>query len=160
MSTRLTEKGTLMVESQALQLVQEASEVSDMITRHVSDELQSLGYYGATPSMLGFLSALECGINYGSDIARKLGVSRQMVAKTVRELSQVGYLEQLSVGGRRQKQIVFTLQGEHLMADARQTLAALDRRLAKQLAATTVLTTVKNLDRIKLVLGHSSAISR
>ncbi len=159
MSTRLTEKGTPMVESQALQLVQEASEVSDLITHHVADELQGLGYHGATPSMLGFLSALECGINYGSDIARKLGVSRQMVAKTVRELSQVGYLEQLSVGGR-QKQIVFTLQGEHLMADARRTLAALDRRLAKQLAATTVLTTVKNLDRIKLVLQHSGTISR
>jgi len=151
MSTRLTEKGTPMVESRALQLVQGAGAVMDRITRHVSDELQARGYRGATPSVLGFLSTLECGINHGSDIARNLGVSRQMVAKTVRELCRAGYLEQVSAGGR-QKQILFTLTGEQLMADARHVLAELDQRFAEQLGMGTVVATVRTLTRIEQVL--------
>lgn len=144
-----------MVESRALQLVQRADAVMALITRHVSDELLARGYTGATPSILGFLSTLECGINHGSDIARNLGVSRQMVAKTVRELCRAGYLEQVSAGGR-QKQIRFTLAGEQLMADARQVLAGLDRQFAKQLDAETVADTVQNLIRIERVLHGDS----
>ena len=76
--------------------------------------------------MLHFLSTLDCGINYGSEIARRLKVSRQMVAKTVRELCRAGYLEQAE-GVGKQKQILFTEKGERLMSTARLALADLDR---------------------------------
>ena len=109
MSTRLTQKGTPMVDSLALTLVQMASDVQERTTDYLSTSLQIKGYKTITPSILNFLGALECGVNYGSEIARNLNVSRQMVAKTVKELSRQGYLEQVADIGK-QKKILFTIK--------------------------------------------------
>ncbi len=128
MSTRLTRMGTPMVESHALKLVMAASSVTEQISHYLSENLQSMGYTGASTSVLQFLSALDCGINYASEIARTLKVSRQMVAKTVKQLSALGYLQQIE-GQGKQKQIVFTQQGELLMADSRKLLAQLDGKM-------------------------------
>jgi len=151
MSTRLTTKGIPMVDSQALKLVLGASQVHELITRYLSKSLKSKGYNAATSSMLNFLSTLECGVNYGSEIARNLGVSRQMVAKTVKELCRAGYLEQVD-GVGKQKEILFTETGELLMSDARQILADIDRILIKQLGKNSIKTTVASLDSIKDIL--------
>lgn len=132
MSTRLTQKGTAMVDSQALQLVIAAAQVNDSISRYLSKSLKNKGYTFATPAALSFLSTLECGINYASEIARDLGVSRQMVAKTVKGLCSVGYLEQMDDIGR-QKKILFTAAGEQLMSEARQLLADIDNRSEERL---------------------------
>ena len=129
MSTRLTQLGTPMVESQTLKLVMVASTITEQISHYLSHSLQSMGYVGASTSVLQFLSTLDCGINYGSEIARSLKVSRQRVAKTVKQLSALGYLEQIE-GQGKQKQIVFTQQGERLMADSRKLLAQLDSKFA------------------------------
>lgn len=129
MSTRLTQLGTPMVESQTLKLVMAASTITEQISHYLSQSLQNMGYVGASTSVLQFLSTLDCGINYGSEIARTLKVSRQMVAKTVKQLSALGYLEQIE-GPGKQKQIVFTQQGELLMADSRKLLAQLDGKFA------------------------------
>ena len=129
MSTRLTQLGTPMVESQTLKLVLAASSVTEQISHYLSQALQNMGYEGASTSVLQFLSALDCGINYGSEIARSLKVSRQMVAKTVKQLSALGYLQQIE-GQGKQKQIVFTQRGEYLMADSRKLLAELDDKMA------------------------------
>ena len=129
MSTRLTQLGTPMVESQTLKLVLAASSVTEQISHYLSQALQNMGYEGASTSVLQFLSALDCGINYGSEIARSLKVSRQMVAKTVKQLSALGYLQQME-GQGKQKQIVFTQRGEYLMADSRKLLAELDDKMA------------------------------
>ena len=83
-----------MVESKTLPLVQSCSSLADAVAFYLSFKLDEMGYVSITPSLLSFLSVLECGINYGSEIARTLGVSRQMVAKTVKELCRLGYLEQ------------------------------------------------------------------
>jgi len=151
MSTRLTRKGTPMVDSQALKLVLGASQVHELTTRYLSKSLKFKGYNEATPSILNFLSALECGVNYGSEIARNLGVSRQMVAKTVKELCRNGYLEQVG-GVGKQKEILFTETGELLMSDARQILADIDRVLIKQLGQNSIKATVASLDIIKDIL--------
>ncbi len=94
MSTKLTEIGTPMTDSQSLQLVFTTAQVAEKITSHVACKLNQMGYDNITPSLLNFLSTMECGVNYGSEIARNLGVSRQMVAKTVKELCADGYLVQ------------------------------------------------------------------
>ena len=117
-----------MVESQSLQLIQSASRLNDVITQYLSQRLIEQGYAALTPSLLSFLSILECGINYGSEIARNLGVTRQMVAKTVKELCRLGYLEQID-GTGKQKEIHFTETGEHLMSDARLLLSEIDEIL-------------------------------
>ncbi|MCG7536524.1 HTH domain-containing protein [Pseudoalteromonas sp. OOF1S-7] len=117
-----------MVESQSLQLMQRASQLNDVMTHHISQRLIAKGHTSLTPSLLSFLSTLECGVNFGSDIARKLGVTRQMVAKTVKELCRLGYLEQVQ-GTGRQKEILFTERGEQLMSEARALLSELDNVL-------------------------------
>ena len=114
-----------MVESRSLQLTQSASRLNDVVVKYLSQRLIEKGYISLTPSLLSFLSILECGINYGSEIARNLGVTRQMVAKTVKELCHSGYLEQIE-GVGKQKEIHFTEAGEQLMSDARLLLSEVD----------------------------------
>lgn len=136
-----------MVDSQTLQLVLGAAQVSDSVSRYLSASLINMGYKFATPSALSFLSTLECGINYGSEIARTLKVSRQMVAKTVKGLCLAGYLEQVDDRGK-QKKIIFTETGEHLMSEARQLLADIDKILTEQLSEKSISATISNLNEI------------
>lgn len=145
MSTRFTQRGVPLVESQSLQLIQSASRLNDVITRYLSRRLGEKGYASLTPSLLSFLSILECGVNYGSEIARNLGVSRQMVAKTVKELCHLGYLEQKDSIGK-QKEIHFTETGEYLMSDARQLLAEVDEVLFKDVDAKTPSAIIRELN--------------
>ncbi len=151
MSTRLTSGGVAMVESDSLGLVFNAAKVNEGISLYLANELKRKGYHGVTPSVLQFLSTLECGVNYGSEIARSLSVSRQMVAKMVKEQSKLGYLEQV-VGPGRQKQILFTESGELLMADARQLLAELDDILAGAIGKTSLRDTLQQLAKIQATL--------
>lgn len=147
MSTRFTQKNIPMVESKTLQLVISTSTLNETLVKYLSRHLMDKGYHAITPSLLQFLSALECGVNYGSEIARNLEVTRQMVAKTVKQLCQLGYLEQLDDVGK-QKKIVFTTTGEHLMSDARQALANLDAVLARQLKSIDITKTINDLENI------------
>ncbi len=152
MSTRLTRKGTPMVESQSLKLALGASQVNDLIAKYLSNALKEKGYKFASPSALSFLSTLECGVNYASEIARNLDVSRQMAAKTVKELCLAGYLEQLDDVGK-QKKIVFTQTGELLMSDARQLLADMDKILNQELGNKAIESTVNNLNKIQALVS-------
>lgn len=145
-----------MVDSQTLNLVLGAARVHELSTRYLSDSLKAKGYVSASPSILNFLSTLECGINYGSEIARNLGVSRQMVAKTVKELCRAGYLQQVD-GAGKQKQIVFTRTGELLMSDARQLLADIDKILFRKLGKNSIQITIASLNKIQDVLVHNLA---
>ena len=151
MSTRLTNRGIPMVESLALQIAQSAGALREAYADYVAAELAALGYAGTTAAVLQFLSILECGINYGSDIARSLGVSRQMVAKTVRGLCDAGYLEQVD-GPGRQKQILFTERGERMMSDARRILAEFDERMRAQLDVDDIKQAVEQINQIRELL--------
>lgn len=115
-----------MADSHSLQLVFGSARLHERLIEYVAENLRLKGFEAISPFTLKFLSALDCGINYGSEIARRLNVSRQMVAKTVKELSQAGYLEQVE-GRGKQKQILFTEQGERLVSAARSALADLDQ---------------------------------
>ncbi|MDF2177877.1 MarR family winged helix-turn-helix transcriptional regulator [Aliiglaciecola sp. CAU 1673] len=151
MSTRFTKGGVPMVESQSLQLVQATARVNDQVAKLLAMKLQEKGYSGITPSLLGFLGALECGVNYGSEIARNLGVSRQMVAKTAKELCHAGYLQQEDDIGR-QKRILFTAKGEQLMSQARALLSELDSYLAEGLGKNKLNKLLNNLAKVNQAL--------
>ena len=151
MSTTLTQEKPTMIDSQALQLVLGAAQINHSISLYLSTTLKNKGYTFATPAALNFLSTLECGVNYGSEIARNLGVSRQMVAKTVKGLCSAGYLEQQDDVGR-QKKIIFTATGEQLMSDARTLLADIDTALTTQLSKTSIATTITNLNKIQRLM--------
>lgn len=147
MSTRFTNSGAPMTDSQALRLVLSTAAVHEKITEHVADKLKEKGYIGVSPSVLTFLSALDCGVNYGSEIARRLKVTRQMVAKTVKELCRIGYLKQIT-GPGKQKQILYTASGEKLIAEVRQLLAEMDKTLYKKIGKATLDEIILTLDTI------------
>lgn len=136
-----------MADSNTLRLVSTTANLSEKITAYVSQRLREKGYASASAPVLGFLSKLECGENYASEIARDLGVSRQMVAKTVKELCEAGYLKQ-EAGTGKQKKILFTLEGERLISDARNLLLELDAILANSIGENALLKTLVNLDTI------------
>jgi len=133
MSTRFTSKGFALVDSHSLQLIKSSSRLNDVMAKYISQGLAERQYESITPTLLTFLSTLECGVNFASEIARSLGVTRQMVAKTVKELCRLGYLEQKD-GIGKQKEIHFTELGEQLMADARQLLSEVDAVLFEHLS--------------------------
>jgi DNA-binding MarR family transcriptional regulator len=123
----------LMLDSRSLRLVYATGHVHDALTRHVSRMLIERGWAFATPSRLRFLSELECGVNYASEIARRLDLSRQVVAKTVAEMSRLGVLQVEQDQQRGNQNLIrFTERGERLMADAREVLAALDATLGDE----------------------------
>ncbi len=157
MSTKLTTNNLPMAESQTLQLVLRAGQVNDSIFQYLANTLKNKGYKFASPSALSFLSTLECGVNYASDIARNLGVSRQMVAKTVKELCSAGYLDQVDDIGK-QKKIIFTTNGEVLISDARQLLADIDKALENKLAVDTVSSTLTSLNMIQKLVNQLNNI--
>lgn len=152
MSTWFTERGIPMADSQSLRLVLGTAGVHDHLTQYVAQILNHKGYNDVSPAMLNFLSTLDCGVNYGSEIARRLNVSRQMVAKTVKELCQAGYLEQVQTKGN-QKQILFTTSGEQLMSDVRMLLAQLDKVLCEEIGETALDEAIAILDAIQLVVS-------
>ncbi len=160
MSTTLTslpQTGLPMVESHSLSLAFLLSEVHDVLLSRLSEELAARGYAGVTASALGFLGQLDCGINYGAAIAEKLGVSRQMVSKTVAEMERAGWLAQASDPKRRNRKVIrFTPEGERLMADARQVLAELDARCERECGAQFVADLADRLRRLKASLGNAT----
>ena len=153
MSTRFTKNGVPLVESHSLQLIQSTARLNDAITDYLSQRLVEKGYTSLTPSLLSFLGILECGVNYGSEIARSLGVTRQMVAKTVKELCGLGYLQQKS-GTGKQKEIHFTQTGEYLMSDARQLLADVDDVLFKGLERSDPTKVINELNAMVSVINE------
>ena len=157
MSTRLTSDEVQMVDSQSLQLVLATAQVHEKISLYLAVSLKKKCYKFASPTVLNFLSTLECGINYGSEIARTLGVSRQMVAKTVKELCNANYLEQRE-GVGKQKQIIFTKTGELLMSDTRRLLAGIDGVLDKEMGEIQLKATVSNLENIQKLITQLNGI--
>ncbi len=92
MSTKLTtskaQPAYEMADSRSLRLVHLASNFERRVQKWLVDLLHSRGFTGLTQSQLSFLGALDCGPNSASQIANDLGITRQAVHKTVKELQQ------------------------------------------------------------------------
>ena len=133
MSTKLTTSpvaGYELVNSLSLQLLQEMSAFQTRLASWLLNRLHHNGFDQLTLSQLQFLGLLDCGTNHAANLARDLGISRQAVHKIVRELENLGWLETLpdpTLGN--QKTINFSIEGERMMALARQYFQQLDREL-------------------------------
>ena len=160
MSTKLTnssQTGPSMVDSHSLSLTFLLGEARDALLGRLSRELGARGHLRVTASALGFLGQLDCGINHAAAIAEKLGVSRQMVAKTVVEMEQAGWLVQGTDPQRRNRKVIrFTAEGERLMADAREVLAALDAELARDCGPDFLPDLTIGLERLKSHLAFAN----
>lgn len=131
MSTKLTRKspqaGYTLVDSHALALTQGMGVFSDRMVGWLLHRLSKEGFEGLKANQLTFLGSLDCGANYAAEVARSLGITRQAVHKTVRELEKAGWLETRpddTLGNQRL--IVFTNEGERMMARARDHFLELD----------------------------------
>lgn len=146
-----------MVESHSLSLVFLLGEAQDALMAHVAGQLDARGHTGVTTSALGFLGQLDCGVNYASAIAEKLGVSRQMIAKTVAEMERKRWLEQGADPARRNRKVIrFTCEGERLMADARQVLAELDAQCERKCGPDFVADLADRLRRLRTSLSDTT----
>lgn len=129
----------------SLRLAQALLAAERALLEHLSEALAERGHRaGVSPAALGFLGQLDCGETSAAEIARRLGVTRQMVSKTAREMEKAGLLALAPDPERRNRKVIrFTPAGERVMADARAALAALDARFARYggLAAIAELTT-------------------
>jgi len=127
--------GYEMAESRSLRLTFALERFQDWLIGRLGHALQSDGFDDMTAARLSFLGALDCGENHASAVARRMQITRQAVHKTVRELEGLGWLTTRPDPERgNQRVIVFTEEGERLIARARAHFAALDDRLSAHFA--------------------------
>lgn len=127
MSTRLT---TEMPESLSLTLYHAARGYQDRVTRRLSEVLAQQHDIALSPAQLGFLAALICGETTTSEVARRVGVSRQAAHRQAAALAGLGYLALAPDPARRNQSLVtFTDAGTRVMALSRAILAQWDRAL-------------------------------
>lgn len=131
MSTKLTTKPADMPDSLTLDLFHAARGFQDRLACVLVDRLEEQHGISVNQTQLGFLSALICGENTASDIARHLGITRQAAQKQVADMLGRGFLTLTPDPIRRNRSLItFTAQGTNLMRACRHILAGLDAELA------------------------------
>lgn len=96
----------------------------------------SAEFPGVTAAHLAFFGALDCGVTHASAAASRLGISRQAVSRTVRELVDLGLIDPMEATGQGgRSRITMTPKGEALALSGRACLAALEDRLGPGSAA-------------------------
>ena len=94
------------------------------------------GHPPLTDAQTALLSNLDCGTTYASAVAERMGISRQAIYRTVREMSEMGLLRlETDPERRNQKIIVMTQKANALVTDARAVLAEIETELADRIGA-------------------------
>jgi DNA-binding MarR family transcriptional regulator len=122
-----------MQDSLTLDLYHAARGFQERLTRHLATALRSQHGTSLNPAQLSFLAALLCGENTASEVARRIGVSRQATQRQAAALAELGYLWICPDPERRnQSLITFTDDGMQLMAICRSILATWEDDLAPE----------------------------
>ena len=96
--------------------------------------MHSRGHKDITAAHLTFFCSLNCGMTHASEVARRMGITRQAVYKTTKELQRLGVLELLDdPADGRQKVISMTSQGERIARDARDCLDLVEGQLIRRI---------------------------
>lgn len=83
-----------------------------------------------------FLSNLDCGDTYASEVARRMGVSRQAVYRSTRELQRLKILKLETDAARKTQKIIrMTKHGQQVVLDARCCLDAIEAALGERIGA-------------------------
>lgn len=100
----------------------------------VLNMLEKKGYMGLSEAQLNLLANLQCGSTYASAVAVQMGISRQAIYRTTKELQKAGLLVLEEDAERRnQKIITMTAQGMALATDARVILEQVETELATRI---------------------------
>jgi DNA-binding MarR family transcriptional regulator len=119
-----------LVDSRSLTLIRQMTGFQSYMVERLIAGLRQDGFTGLTANQLTFMGELDCGVNHASELARRLGVSRQAIHKSVKDLIKIGWLETSDHPDfGNQKIIQFTVEGERLISCARQHFADLDKIL-------------------------------
>jgi len=98
------------------------------------ESFEKKGVHSLGRAELKLIANLDCGTTYSSELARRLGVSRQAVAKLVGNLVQEGIVTlQADPDQRNTKQIVMTEKGKELIRHAVEGLDAKEKSLAEEI---------------------------
>lgn len=88
-----------------------------------------------TPVDLTFFGALDCGATHAAGVAQRLGISRQAVSRTARELEAKGLLRLCPDPDRMNHNLlVMTERGEALAREGRKALAEIEAGLGEESA--------------------------
>jgi DNA-binding MarR family transcriptional regulator len=142
MSTLLT----IADEAVTLPLGQHLIKAQQWVSAGVLDLMAKRGHKRLAPSHLAFLANLDCGSTHASAVARRMGVSRQAVYRTTRELQAMKILDLVDDPDKKNQKIIrMTAHGTKVVADARLCLAKVEATLRERLGA-------RNFDRLSSIL--------
>ncbi len=86
---------------------------------------------GLQPSHLALFAALDCGATHAASAAERLRISRQAVARTAREMEEMGLLRlEADETARNRNLLVMTKAGEALAREGRAALEELEAGLS------------------------------
>ncbi len=106
------------------------------VLRGVLSRLRARGFDRITEPHLTLLGNLDCGTTHAAAVADRMGVSRQAIARTLREMEASGYLRlERDPVRQNQKVIVMTPEGEKLALAARAALAETEAVLADRIGS-------------------------
>ncbi len=127
-STRFTNEKSATTQEQPLgQALISANQWMSASLLHL---MKAMGHDDLTGTHLTFFCHLNCGVTHASEVARRMGISRQAVYKVTQELQRMGALElKEDPDDRRQKTICMTSRGERMALDARAAMAEVEAHL-------------------------------
>jgi len=144
-----------MAESRSLRMALSLRDAHEFLMSWLSRRLVERGHQSVSPSALGFLGQLDCDINYAAEVARRLGVSRQMAGRRIAEMEKQGWIEvSPNTERRNRKSIRFTERGERLMSDARSLLSGLDDTLDEYFGPEWIESLTEHLRRLPEAFGE------
>lgn len=107
---------------------------SRWVMRGLIAELKAKSYTGLTETHLVLLGNLDCGTTHASAVAQRIGLTRQAIYRTVKEMEAMGFLTlQDDPLRRNQKLVLMTTSGMQLALDARQALARLEETISHRI---------------------------
>ena len=105
------------------------------------------GHADLTSAHLMFLSNLDCGDTHASEVARRMGVSRQAVYRSTRELQRLKVLRlEIDADRKTQKIIRMTKHGQQVVLDARSCLDTIEVALGQRIGS-------RDLVKLAAILG-------
>jgi DNA-binding MarR family transcriptional regulator len=109
---------------------------TDWIEERLYERAAHNGYGDITPAMARLFALLAPRPQGLSDLARRLGVSRQAVHKLALEAAALGYIEFIdSPDDARVKRLAFTAKGHAMVRSAEEELQRIEGRLARRMGA-------------------------
>ena len=135
-----------------------ASFVGLAVNAEVLAALQRAGFASVRQSHGYVIQHLIDGPRAASEIARLLGITQQAVSKSVRELSDAGYVEGVEGDDGRVRLVQLSARGKALVAASPAARRKIERRLARACGEAALAETRKVLAVALEALGGADAV--